>query len=194
MAIKWCPNCRREILEPPLNPTTSYAKFYRNLCHICDCPLRTIGEPSQNKETTSTTREASPSAEPQSRPTSAHDSARKAEADRLRCKYETRKSEVDRLRFEYEKHQRSIQALQTKVARLSREEQDMLDLNEKIMSSDDPHTADALHRAFSLRDEITACEREISTAERWMEMIRRDLDQAEREMKDTQQALYEKER
>lgn len=66
MTAKWCPGCRRNIPEPPLNPTTTYAKFWRdNLCYICDSRLRPLeAPPSTNLADTPTVASRQP--EPQS--------------------------------------------------------------------------------------------------------------------------------
>ncbi|MGH9830818.1 MAG: hypothetical protein ACREDR_47030, partial [Blastocatellia bacterium] len=126
--------------------------------------------------------EAARKAEEAARPErhKAEEAARKAEeAARLELRKEwsrqLKSTSVDRLRFEYEKRQRSIQALQTKLARLGREREDMFDLNEEIMKSDYP-TTDVLTRAFSIGDEIRGIEKEISTAEEEMTEIQQALD------------------
>ena len=96
-----------------------------------------------------------------------------------KCGRPVRRIGVDRLRFEYEKRQRSIQALQTKMARLSRERQDMYDLDDKMMKSDN-YTADAANRSISITNEIQGLEQEISTAEAEMKQIQQALDATER--------------
>jgi hypothetical protein len=70
-----------------------------------------------------------------------------------KCGRPVRRIGVDRLRLEYEKRQRSIQALQTKIVGLSRERQDMFELDEQMRKNDN-HTADPMNRAFSISDEI----------------------------------------
>jgi hypothetical protein len=66
LTAKWCPGCRREIAEPPLNPTTTYAKFWRdNLCYICDSRLRPLESP-QSANSADTPTAVSPPIEPQS--------------------------------------------------------------------------------------------------------------------------------
>lgn len=192
MTVEWCPSCRRTIPQPPFRQTTAYAKFVRDhRCYICDSMLRSAGESPRSANSTGGGT-SSPQAEPHSR-SPAHDSPGKVEMDRLRFQYETRKGEVDRLRFEYEKHQRSIQALQTKNARLSRECQDMRDLDREWMKSDD-YRGNAMDRAYRIQDEITRNEGEISTAEREMKWIQRDLDKAERAMREIHQAIEKWER
>jgi hypothetical protein len=65
MTAKWCPGCRREIPEPPVTPTTTYAKFWRdNLCYFCDSGLRALREPPQSVRPDGTAAAASASAEP----------------------------------------------------------------------------------------------------------------------------------
>jgi hypothetical protein len=192
MPIKWCPNCRSDIQPPPLNPTTSFAKFCRNVCYICDSPLRPIRESSRSAHPTSAAME-SPPVVPQSRPTPAHDSARKAEVDRLRFEYETKRAEVDSLRFEYERRQRSIPALQTKVVTLEHKYKALIDLDDALNKSDQHNdNGDALTRAFATVDEINACEREISTAEAEMKDIHQTLENAEREMRNIHIAVDNK--
>jgi hypothetical protein len=65
MTAKWCPGCRREIPEPPVTPTTTYAKFWRdNLCYFCDSRLRALREPPQSNRPDDTSAAASALAEP----------------------------------------------------------------------------------------------------------------------------------
>jgi hypothetical protein len=74
MTAKWCPGCRREIPEPPLNPTTTYAKFWRdNLCYICDSRLRRLEESPRSANPACTATSASLPPDPQSAPTPAQD-------------------------------------------------------------------------------------------------------------------------
>jgi serine/threonine protein kinase/tetratricopeptide (TPR) repeat protein len=77
MTAKWCPRCRRKIPEPPLTPTTAYAKFWRdNLCYICDSKLRPIEESPEREAPASLANVASPPIEPQSAPSPAQDARR----------------------------------------------------------------------------------------------------------------------
>jgi len=185
MADEWCAHCRRVIPSPPFSRTTAFAKFVRDhRCYICDAPLRTIGELPG-------TRQPNPASSADThKPSSTYDSSREVEVNRFRFEYETLKAEVDKLRFEYEKHQRNIQALQTKIARLSRERQEMRDLDREWSKSDD-YRSDAMHRVFSITDEISACEMQISMAEIALESTQLWLNEAERKL---QRALRQEER
>lgn len=68
MNVKWCPRCRRTIPEPPVTPTTTYAKFWRdNLCYICDSQLRPLESPGGDSPAdTPATANSSPRLEPRS--------------------------------------------------------------------------------------------------------------------------------
>jgi len=66
---KWCPRCRREIPEPPTNPTSTYAKFWRDkLCYICDSPLLPLAESPTGVTPAGTYAVATTPAEAQSTP------------------------------------------------------------------------------------------------------------------------------
>jgi hypothetical protein len=181
MTIKWCPNCRREIKEPSLSVLSSLAKFSRNVCYICDCPLRMAEQSSQSANPTGAATASSPPAEPQSTPApepeprAIYDNARKAEADRLRFEYETRKAEVDRLRFEYEKRQREVQILQANLVTANRAYDNLEEMMSHGFHNDE--NSDRCREAMSsTMERIFDLHNNISRAEREMQEIQQSLD------------------
>lgn len=99
-------------------------------------------------------------------------------AGRLETKWsrQLRSHPVEQLRFEYEKRQRHILALQTENARLSRERQDLYDLEDEWLAADDPGWSSPSASISIVNAKMLTNETQISSAEEEMTEIQQVLD------------------